>query len=68
MEFVCEFDCILALLQVRACDHHLGDTSFEGSFDDLLEIIVVGLLAVMHATIYLISKVDADLSGVWSVI
>ena len=28
----------------------------------------MGFLAVMHATIYLVSEVDADLSGIWSVV
>ena len=59
----CQLDGFLRLFKIRACDHEFGTSGFYSSLEHILEVIVMGLLAMVYAPEDGISEIDTDL---WS--
>lgn len=54
-------DCCFGLLQIRTSHHHFGAADVFGALDDILEVILVHLSAMVTTAEHGIAEVDANL-------
>ena len=58
-----QLHCLRRLLQAGACDHELGASHVDRTFDDVFKIALVRRSAMIVATEHGIGQVDTNLSS-----
>ena len=53
--------CLLRLLQIRSGDHKLHTSNIHSAFQNVVQVICMGLLAMVDAAVYRVSEVDTNL-------
>ncbi len=62
---LCQLDGILGLYQVGASDHELDTSCIDGALDHVLEVVFVGILAVVDAMEDGVREIDANLQRIY---
>lgn len=61
----CNLHCLPRFFQIGARDHHFGASDVDGPLEDVFEVVIVRLLAVVDPSVDGVAEVDADLG--WTV-
>lgn len=59
--FLCQLDSLLALREIAARDHEFPTSHFQGSFHNMLQIILMRLSSMVYPSEYGVAEINPDL-------